>query len=103
VTIVTLLAAGSNVVLNLLLIPAHGIEGAAAATLASYALMVVGLAVAAQRLHRIAYPWLRIAAPTAAAGAGILLAARTDSWAVRAGIVGVYGLLVLVTRLRVRS
>jgi O-antigen/teichoic acid export membrane protein len=59
--VVTGAAAVLNVALNLILIPRHGIMGAAIATLAAYALMFVLMAVHAQRTYPTPYQWRRVA------------------------------------------
>jgi O-antigen/teichoic acid export membrane protein len=59
-----------NLVLNLLLIPGYGMRGAAAATVAAYAVLAIGMALLAQRLYPVPYEWKRLAVAT---GAGIAL------------------------------
>jgi len=59
-----------NLVLNLLLIPDYGMRGAAAATVAAYAVLAVGMALLAQRLYPVPYEWKRLAVAT---GTGIAL------------------------------
>jgi O-antigen/teichoic acid export membrane protein len=49
-----------NVGLNLLVIPAFGMRGAAISTFVAYAVMAVGMTVFSQRLHPIAYDWRRL-------------------------------------------
>ena len=70
--VVTGAAAVVNVGLNLALIPPFGMMGAAVATVAAYAVMLVGMAWWAQRIYPVPYQWRRVAT---AAGAGIGLAA----------------------------
>jgi O-antigen/teichoic acid export membrane protein len=65
--VVTGVAAVVNVVLNLALIPAYGMLGAAIATVAAYTTMAVGMAWWSQRLYPVPYQWRRVA--TAVAGA----------------------------------
>ena len=50
-----------NVALNLALIPHYGRMGAAVATVATYALLFVGMAWRAQRIYRVPYQWRRVA------------------------------------------
>jgi O-antigen/teichoic acid export membrane protein len=64
-----------NVVLNVLLIPPFGMMGAAAATLAAYALMFAGIAWYAQRVFHVPYQWRRVAT-LAAAGVGLTAAGK---------------------------
>jgi O-antigen/teichoic acid export membrane protein len=64
---VTGVAAAVNVGLNLALIPAYGMMGAAIATVAAYTTMAVGMAWWSQRIYPVPYQWRRVA--TAAAGA----------------------------------
>ncbi len=65
--VVTGVAALVNVALNLALIPAYGMIGAAIATVAAYATMAVGMAWWSQRIYPVPYQWRRVA--TAALGA----------------------------------
>ena len=58
--IVTVAAAAFNLLLNRLLIPDHGITGAAAATLVSYALLGVGSTAVSLRLYPIRYEYGRL-------------------------------------------
>ena len=58
--IVTVAAAGLNLLLNRLLIPAHGLTGAAAATLISYCVIGVGGAAVSLRLYPIRYEYGRL-------------------------------------------
>jgi O-antigen/teichoic acid export membrane protein len=71
--VVTGVAALVNVVLNLLLIPPYGMIGAAAATVAAYTTMAVGMAWWSQRIYPVPYQWRRVA--TAALGAVALAVA----------------------------
>ena len=70
--VVTGVAAVVNVVLNLALIPAYGMLGAAIATVAAYTTMAVGMAWWSQRLYPVPYQWRRVV--TAVAGAVALAA-----------------------------
>jgi O-antigen/teichoic acid export membrane protein len=71
--VVTGVAALVNVVLNLLLIPPYGMIDAAAATVAAYTTMAVGMAWWSQRIYPVPYQWRRVA--TAALGAVALAVA----------------------------
>ena len=70
--VVTGAAAVVNIGLNLLLIPSHGMMGAAIATIAAYTTMFVGMAWWSQRIYPVAYQWRRVAT---AAAAGVALVA----------------------------
>ncbi len=59
--------AAVNLGLNVVLIPAYGMEGAAAATVAAYLVLVVGMARLAQRLYPVPYAWRRVAGAGAVA------------------------------------
>jgi O-antigen/teichoic acid export membrane protein len=67
------LAATLNFTLNLWLIPAYGMLGAAYATLAAYALLMVVRTWNAQRTYPVAYQWRRVGVLLLAAG-GLTLA-----------------------------
>jgi O-antigen/teichoic acid export membrane protein len=67
------LAATLNFTLNLWLIPAYGMLGAAYATLAAYALLMVVRTWNAQKIYPVAYQWRRVAVLLLAAG-GLTLA-----------------------------
>ncbi|MDX1438546.1 MAG: flippase [Rubricoccaceae bacterium] len=61
-----------NIVLNVLLIPPHGIEGAAVATLATEAVVLVGLAT--QHIRMVGFPYWRTLLQTfAALGLGVII------------------------------
>jgi O-antigen/teichoic acid export membrane protein len=62
------LAAALNFGLNLWLIPAYGMVGAAYATLAAYALLMAVRTWNAQRMYPVAYQWRRVAVLLLAAG-----------------------------------
>jgi O-antigen/teichoic acid export membrane protein len=62
------LAAVANFTLNLWLIPAYGMLGAAYATLAAYALLMVVRTWNAQKMYPVAYQWRRVAVLLLAAG-----------------------------------
>jgi len=87
--IVTVAAAGLNLLLNRLLIPAHGLTGAAAATLISYCVIGVGGAAVSLRLYPIRYEYgrlLKIAVVTLVLSLVIFPVSRLGSFAVGIGI-----------------
>ncbi|HZU82851.1 MAG TPA: polysaccharide biosynthesis C-terminal domain-containing protein, partial [Polyangiaceae bacterium] len=59
--VVTGAAAVLNIVLNVLLIPSHGMMGAAIATVAAYAAMFAAMTWNAQRVFPVRYQWRRVA------------------------------------------
>jgi O-antigen/teichoic acid export membrane protein len=71
--VITGAAAAVNVALNLALIPPYGMMGAAAATVAAYVVMLVGMAWWSHRIYPVPYQWRRVA--TAALAAVALVAA----------------------------
>ena len=75
IPVVTLLAAGVNVVLNRLLVPGYGKMGAAGATLAAYVLWAVIRYFLARRFYPIPYEWGRLA-KLAGTGTAIFFLAR---------------------------
>jgi O-antigen/teichoic acid export membrane protein len=87
VTVVALAAAATNLALNAWWIPGHGMIGAAAATLASYALMDLLLISAAQRLHPLPFPWIRAGTLAALAATGIVAGTWIEPWWGRALVV----------------
>ncbi len=105
----------SNVVLNLILIPAYGIVGAGIALVASYAVVLVLMYVLTQRLFPVPYEWGRLAllgGVTAAvvAGGELLLptdglagfASRTALWLALPGLLLVTGFLTREERASLR-
>jgi O-antigen/teichoic acid export membrane protein len=64
-----------NVGLNFWLIPAYGFVGASIATLASYAVLFVGMTLYAQSVYRVPYQWRRVLT-VLGVGAGLTVAAR---------------------------
>jgi O-antigen/teichoic acid export membrane protein len=72
---ITGLAALVNVALNLVLIPRHGMMGAAVATVVAYGVMFVAMTWYAQRVFPTPYQWRRVLTAVAAAVA-LLLAGR---------------------------
>ena len=83
-------AAIANVGLNLVMIPKFGIVGAAAATLASYALMAALIWLVARRFLTVHYQWAQIAT----AAVAITTACAWVSWA--SGAFGLAGLALQV-------
>jgi O-antigen/teichoic acid export membrane protein len=71
-----LLAAAVNVLLNLLLIPAHGMMGAAWATAAAFLLLALGTALLAQRVYPVPYEPGRLAGALLAGAAVLWLGTR---------------------------
>ncbi|MDX6375923.1 MAG: hypothetical protein QOE98_226 [Gaiellaceae bacterium] len=72
---VAVAGAAVNIVLNLLLIPSYGMEGAAAATVAAYLVLAGGMAWLAQRLYPVPYEWRRLTLAVAV-GVGLYAAGR---------------------------
>ncbi len=58
--IVTGAAAIVNIVLNVILIPRYGMEGAAIATVAAYVALFAGMTLNAQRVYPVPYQWRRV-------------------------------------------
>ena len=73
--VITGAAAVLNVALNLALVPRYGMEGAAAATVAAYALLFVGMAWWARRVYPVPYQWRRVATALFA-GVALVVAAK---------------------------
>jgi O-antigen/teichoic acid export membrane protein len=94
--VVTGAAALLNVVLNLLLIPRFGMEGAAAAQVAAFALMFGLMAWHAQRIYPVPYQWRRVATVV---GAAVVLTAVGRALdvplALAIGLVAAYPLVLL--------
>ncbi|MGE5691037.1 MAG: lipopolysaccharide biosynthesis protein [Pseudomonadota bacterium] len=76
--VVTGAAAVLNVALNLALIPRYGMEGAAAATVAAYALMFVGMAWWGRRVYPVPYQWRRVTTALAAGAALVVVGKALD-------------------------
>ena len=95
--VVTGIAALVNVALNLALIPAYGMIGAAIATVAAYATMAVGMAWWAQRIYPVPYQWRRVGtAALAAVGLAALGALLDAGLVVGAALVLAYPLALLL-------
>lgn len=74
VSLTTGLAAALNLVGNVVLIPHLGFYGAGLATLLAYLVSVVAVFAAAQRVHRLPYPTIRVVVVASMALAGAALA-----------------------------
>jgi O-antigen/teichoic acid export membrane protein len=72
---VAVAGAGVNIVLNLVLVPRYGMEGAAAATVVAYIVLAGGMAWLAQRLYPVPYEWRRLTLAVAV-GAALYAAGR---------------------------
>ena len=77
--VITGAAAVVNAVLNLLLVPEYGMEGAAAAALASFAVLFVAMAWHAQRVYPVPYQWRRVATALGTAAALIVAGKALDA------------------------
>src|SRR3712207_399404 len=65
--VVTGIAALVNFALNAALVPRYGMEGSAAATVAAFTVLFLGMAWHAQRIYRVPYQWRRVATALGAA------------------------------------
>jgi O-antigen/teichoic acid export membrane protein len=89
-------AAVVNVVLNVILIPPYGMEGAAIATIAAYVVLFAGMALNAQRVFPTPYQWRRVATLTGVAvGLTVLGKALDVPLAAAVVLVLAYPLLLL--------
>jgi O-antigen/teichoic acid export membrane protein len=96
--IVTGAAAALNIGLNFALIPEYGQIGAGIATLAAYALMLVGMTWNAHRLFPVPYQWRRVVTVAAIAVGLTVLGKELDvSLGVAIALVAVYPLLLALT------
>jgi O-antigen/teichoic acid export membrane protein len=80
--VISVAAAGVNVGLNLVLIPAWGLVGAAVSTVGAFAALTCGTAIAAQRIDPVDYPLGRLAlvlASAIAAGAAALVSTGSEA------------------------
>jgi O-antigen/teichoic acid export membrane protein len=85
-----------NVALNLILIPRHGMMGAAVATLVAYAVLFVAMTARAQRVYPVPYQWRRVATLfAAAAGLTVLGKALDAPLAVVLALIAAYPLVLL--------
>ena len=76
VAVVTLVAAGVNVALNLALVPHLGINGSALATTVSYTVLAMAMAALSRLLLPLARPPARLWGALLAAEAGVLASGR---------------------------
>ena len=93
--LITGAAALVNVALNLVLIPRYGMMGAAAATVAAYAVMFVAMTWYAQRVFPTPYQWRRVATAVAAAVALLLLGKRVGGLGAALALSALYPLVLL--------
>jgi O-antigen/teichoic acid export membrane protein len=94
--VVTGLAAAVNIGLNFLVIPPYGMMGAAAATLAAYTVMFLGMTIRAQQVFHVPYQWRRVAlAVGAAAGLTVLGKALHVPLGGAVALAAVYPLILL--------
>lgn len=77
--LISIAGAGLTILLNWLLIPKIGYEGAAWATLACYAFMTILSLIAGRRYYPIPYPWKRIGIYSLTAGLLYLLSLFTET------------------------
>jgi O-antigen/teichoic acid export membrane protein len=73
---VTVLSAALNIVLNVVLIPRMGIQGAAIATVVGYTALAAGVYVVGRRFYAFPIDWARMAKLALAGGLTIFLAVR---------------------------
>ncbi|HZB22786.1 MAG TPA: lipopolysaccharide biosynthesis protein [Gaiellaceae bacterium] len=92
--VITGAAAALNVALNVILVPRYGIEGAAAAAVAAFALMFVAMAVYAQRLYPVPYQWRRVGTVIGAAVALTVAARLVDRLDVSVALVAAFPLVL---------
>jgi O-antigen/teichoic acid export membrane protein len=88
--VVTGIAAAVNVALNLALIPAYGMVGAAIATVAAYGSMAVGMGWWSQRIYPVPYQWRRVATASLAAVALAAIGGIVDT-----GLLGAFALIAV--------
>ncbi len=94
--IVTLAGALVNLTLNLALIPAYGMMGAAVATLAAFVVMAGGIAWWSQRIYPVPYQWRRVLT-AGLAGVAVVVGGKLagGGLAVAVALTLVYPLLLL--------
>ena len=95
--VATAVAAGTSVVLNLLLIPRYGIEGAAWANAAAYGLQAAVAFRFAQRFYPIDYEWSRLARVSGAALLGFLVARQLPAMPALGGLIVRGAVVVAIT------
>ncbi len=93
---ITGLAAVVNVALNLILIPAYGIMGAAVATVVAYVVMFLGMTWYAQRVFPVPYQWRRVLTAVAAAVGLLLLGEAVGGLAAALALTLAYPLALLL-------
>jgi O-antigen/teichoic acid export membrane protein len=93
---ITGLAAVVNVALNVILIPAYGIMGAAVATVAAYVVMFLGMTWYAQRVFPVPYQWRRVLTAVAAAVVLLFAGKALGGLAVALALTLVYPLALLL-------
>jgi O-antigen/teichoic acid export membrane protein len=76
--VVTGFAAAVNAALNLILVPRYGTSGAAAATVAAFTVMFVGMTANSQRVFPVPYQWRRVVTLVAAAVGLVVLGKALD-------------------------
>jgi hypothetical protein len=72
--IATGLAAAASVIANVVLVPVHGLLGAAWANVLSYATLAIATSAFSQKVYPIRYEWARLTRVAAAAGIAFLAA-----------------------------
>src|SRR5215207_10490632 len=93
---ITGFAAVVNVVLNLILIPAYGIMGAAVATVAAYVVMFLAMTWYAQRVFPVPYQWRRVLTGAGAAIGLLLLGEAVGGLAAAVALTLAYPLALLL-------
>ena len=93
---ITGVAALVNVALNVILIPPYGMLGAAAATVAAYAVMFVAMTWYAQRVFPVPYQWRRVLTAAGAAVGLVLLGKQLGGLAAAIGLTLAYPLALLL-------
>jgi O-antigen/teichoic acid export membrane protein len=81
----TIAAVGTNVALNLLLVPAHGIVGAGLALVGAYLVVLALMYVFTQRLFPVPYEWVRLAL---VAGSAAVLVGAGETLLPTSGLAG---------------
>jgi O-antigen/teichoic acid export membrane protein len=100
---VTATAAGVNVALNLVLVPAYGLVGAGLALVGSYLVMLTLMYLVTRRFFAVPFQWGRLArivvlaGTTFAAGELLLPTSGADAFLLRAALVPLYGLLLYLS------
>jgi O-antigen/teichoic acid export membrane protein len=92
--VVTGTAAVLNVVLNLVLIPRYGIEGAAASAVLAFVVMFAGMTWWAQRIYPVPYQWRRVSTAVGVAVALTVVGRLVDRLDVAVVVVLVYPIVL---------